>query len=286
MNQTKDALAPTRSRQKPTSGSLKARWSQAEDQQLLKLLRSGERANWTELAPHFPGKTPQQISERWGKVVDPALVKGSWTRQEDETIIEFVHQFGTKNWTKLADLLPGRIGKQCRERWRNHLDPGNNSQPWTAEEDLLLIQLHEQYGNQWVKIAGLIPGRSDNHIKNRWNSTLKKRDPTLAVQCTTPQKRSRHRVETPSSIEQPLPKPSIDAVLSPTEQAVATPTFGWTPQLPGFDIGISPMIFGSPFMGNGQMSPWGRGTPSLAFASPRMSYPPSHLDSLDKEPPL
>jgi hypothetical protein len=99
MQAAKDALAPTRARQKTTSGSLNTRWNQAEDQQLLQLLRSGERANWTELAPHFPGKTAQQIAERWGKVVDPVLVKGSWTRQEDEMIIEFVEQFGTKNWT-------------------------------------------------------------------------------------------------------------------------------------------------------------------------------------------
>jgi hypothetical protein len=247
------------------------------------LLRSGERANWTELAPHFPGKTAQQIAERWGKVVDPALVKGSWTRQEDETIIGFVQQFGTKNWTKLADLLPGRIGKQCRERWRNHLDPGNNSEPWTFEEDMLLIQLHEQHGNQWVKIAGLMPGRSDNHIKNRWNSTLKKRNPTLAVQCTTPQKRSRSKIETPASIEQFVPKPSIETLLSPADQMIATPTFGWTPQIPGLEQCASPMMFGSPFSRTDQMSPWGKSTPSLFFASPRLPYPPPPLDLQDKE---
>ena len=173
-NHAPEALAPTRIRQKSTTVTSKAHWTPEEDQKLLQFLRSGDRANWTELVPHFQGKTAQQISERWSKVVDPALVKGSWTRQEDETIIEFVAQFGTRNWTKLAELLPGRIGKQCRERWRNHLDPGNSKEPWTPEEDQQLIQLHEQYGNQWVKISACMPGRTDNSIKNRWNSALKK----------------------------------------------------------------------------------------------------------------
>jgi hypothetical protein len=277
----KDALAPTRARQKPTSGSLKAGWSAAEDQLLMTLLQSGDRANWIELAPHFPGKSAQQIAERWSKVVDPALVKGSWTGQEDQTIIEFVREFGTKTWSKLADLLPGRIGKQCRERWRNHLDPGNNKEAWTPEEDMLLIQLHEKHGNQWVKIASLIPGRSDNHIKNRWNSTLRKRDPALAVQCTTPQKKSRQRIQTPSSVEQPVPKPSFDAFL-PTPET-GTSILGWTPQLPPFEMGMSPMTFESPFMKTGMGSPWNQGTPSLVFASPSISFPANHFDFLDKE---
>jgi hypothetical protein len=66
-----------------------------------------DQANWTDLVPHFPDKTVQQITERWSMVLNPGLVKGSWMRQEGETIIEFVHQAGTKNWIKLARLLPG-----------------------------------------------------------------------------------------------------------------------------------------------------------------------------------
>jgi hypothetical protein len=131
--------------------------------------------NWNELASLFPGKTPQQIAERWEKVLNPALTKGSWTREEDETIIKYVEQHGIKDWTKLAGLLPGRIGKQCRERWRNHLDPDVNHAPWTEQEDEILINCHETIGTKWVKIAEYLPGRSDNAIKNRWNSTLSKR---------------------------------------------------------------------------------------------------------------
>lgn len=97
-----------------------------------------------------------------------------WTTYEDQIIKEFVEENGARNWTKLALKLPGRLGKQCRERWRNFLDPCVKHEPWTKEEDQKLIELHEIYGNQWVKIAHFLPGRSDNTIKNRWNSTVKK----------------------------------------------------------------------------------------------------------------
>ena len=98
----------------------------------------------------------------------------TWSEQEDTIILNYVKENGPNNWAKLALLLPGRVGKQCRERWRNFLDPNVKHEPWTKEEDDKLIQLHETYGNQWVKIAALIPGRSDNTVKNRWNSTVKK----------------------------------------------------------------------------------------------------------------
>ena len=167
-------LAPTRIRQKAAVPRKTTRWSPEEDHRLVQIVSGMTSINWNEIVLKFPGKTVQQVSERWNKVVDPSLIKGSWTRHEDEVIIDFVQRYGSKNWTKLATLLPGRIGKQCRERWRNHLDPGNNHNPWTPEEDAKLVELHAQYGNQWVKIAQLLPGRSDNTIKNRWNSTLKK----------------------------------------------------------------------------------------------------------------
>jgi hypothetical protein len=169
-----DPLAPTRARHKVSNNSKNTKWTMEEDDLLVEVRHENPQANAADLARLFPGKTVQQIAERWDKVLNPILVKGSWTREEDETIISFVRREGTKNWRKLATLLPGRVGKQCRERWRNHLDPEVNHQPWTEAEDAILIDLHERIGNQWVKIAEHLPGRSDNAIKNRWNSTLKK----------------------------------------------------------------------------------------------------------------
>jgi hypothetical protein len=131
--------------------------------------------SWCCLVRSFDGKTAQQIAGRWENVLNPHLVKGSWTRDEDLKILAFVEANGPGNWVKLAVQLPGRIGKQCRERWTNHLCPKVVKGQWTPHEDDLLIELHHQFGNQWTKIAACMPGRTDNCVKNRWNSTLKKR---------------------------------------------------------------------------------------------------------------
>jgi hypothetical protein len=164
-------LAPTRSRSQ-TQGNI---WTHAEDDQLAALMSAAPTASWNSLLPFFPGKSAQQIAGRWGKVLNPNLVKGSWTREEDEAIIEFVSENGPRNWVKLAELLPGRIGKQCRERWTNHLSPSVARSTWSNDEDCRLVDLHRQYGNQWTIIASFMEGRTDNDVKNRWNSSLKRR---------------------------------------------------------------------------------------------------------------
>jgi hypothetical protein len=153
------------------------------------------------ISEFFPTKSVMQIIKRWTKVLDPSLLKGSWTPQEDETIIDFVRDNGTKSWARLSELLPGRIGKQCRERWFNALDPAMNREPWTPEEDKRLVQLHAQYGNRWAQISGLMPMRSDNAIKNRWNSVLSKRVDS-ATPAPTP-------APTPVASRSKTPLPSI-----------------------------------------------------------------------------
>lgn len=89
-------------------------------------------------------------------------------------ITELVRQHGNKTWAIVANALPLRTGKQCRERWHNHLDPMINKGEWTEEEDLQLIEAHRAMGNRWADIAKAIEGRTDNQIKNRWNSALRR----------------------------------------------------------------------------------------------------------------
>ncbi|EMS56765.1 Myb-related protein Zm1 [Triticum urartu] len=104
------------------------------------------------------------------------LNRGSWTPQEDMRLIAYIQKHGHANWRALprqAGLL--RCGKSCRLRWINYLRPDLRRGNFTAEEEATVIKLHALLGNKWSKIAACLPGRTDNEIKNVWNTHLKKK---------------------------------------------------------------------------------------------------------------
>nr|AXY87678.1 transcription factor MYB6-like protein [Cymbidium sinense] len=104
------------------------------------------------------------------------LHRGPWTAREDALLTSYVQNHGEGNWRslpKLAGLL--RCGKSCRLRWMNYLRPDIKRGNIGPEEEDLIIRLHRLLGNRWSLIAGRLPGRTDNEIKNYWNSHLSKK---------------------------------------------------------------------------------------------------------------
>lgn len=101
-------------------------------------------------------------------------VKGPWTKEEDDKLKKWVEKNKACNWTKCSETIPGRSGKQCREHWNNTLNPDLLKGEWTSEEDLLIMIFYKKYDGSWKKIIPIFPKRTENSIKNRFYSQLRK----------------------------------------------------------------------------------------------------------------
>lgn len=103
-----------------------------------------------------------------------SLPKQKFTEADDQKLISVVNQIGTKNWQEVAQMMGDRNARQCKERWENYLSPDINRDPWTQEEDDLLIEKQKEIGSRWVTIAKFFNHRTDAAVKNRFQMLERK----------------------------------------------------------------------------------------------------------------
>ncbi|CAK91710.1 unnamed protein product (macronuclear) [Paramecium tetraurelia] len=140
---------------------------------------------WEEVELLMSRRTIELCKNKWNDLLKLSLQQTPWTQEQDEQLIQLINQSkedGMQNkWCKIANLLnkhfkdSPRTGKQCRERWNNHLNPEINRHPWNIKEDIELLELVKKKQKKWALISKILkPKRSENAVKNRYNCLLKK----------------------------------------------------------------------------------------------------------------
>jgi hypothetical protein len=150
------------------------RWDKSEDDQLLQAISELGSKRWSIISQRVPGRSPIQCQHRWNKTLKPGLVKGPWSSEEDQALQDWVKRAGPSNWGLCAKGIPGRSGKQCRERWSNVLDPDVKKGNWREDEDKIIFRLYREFGPKWTEMTKYLPERTENSIKNRFYSTIRK----------------------------------------------------------------------------------------------------------------
>ncbi|KAL3845642.1 hypothetical protein ACJIZ3_003045 [Penstemon smallii] len=164
--------------------------------------------------------------------------KGAWTKEEDQLLINYIRTHGEGCWRSLpqaAGLL--RCGKSCRLRWINYLRPDLKRGNFTEEEDKVIIKLHGVLGNKWSLIAGRLPGRTDNEIKNYWNTHIKRKLISNGINPQSHRPITSTSTATPATIKTCLdftnssPQPSkvtTSSIISPTKNIFIPTTYNYS----------------------------------------------------------
>ena len=146
-------------------------WSEEEDKILIEKSKEYGYKNWATVASFIPGRSAIQCSARY-KRIQPGLIKGAWTPEEDQELLRLYRYYG-KNWSHISKSMPHRTGKQIRDRFLNALDDNLKKDKFTKEEDRKVVKWYKVYGNSWCRIAKKIKGRTGDMVKNRFYSSLK-----------------------------------------------------------------------------------------------------------------
>ncbi|EOA29895.1 hypothetical protein CARUB_v10012991mg [Capsella rubella] len=148
---------------------LRKEWTPEEDDQLRAAVELFGDKDWQSVANVLKGRAGTQCSNRWKKSLRPTR-KGRWSLEEDKRVKVAVTLFGSQNWHKISQFVPGRTATQCRERWVNCLEPKVNRGKWTEEEDEKLKEAIGKHGYSWSKVASHLACRTDNQCLRRWKT--------------------------------------------------------------------------------------------------------------------
>lgn len=153
------------------------KWTKEEDNKLLDVSLQFQGKKWKEVSRFFENKTPIQCFQRWKEVIRPGVIKGEWTKEEDLKIIEIMTKYNESlELFRGKEIIPGRTLKQCRERWKNVLNPNLNKDIFTIEEQYLLFKLYSVFNGRWSYFSSIFPSiRSDNYLKNKFYSTIRRK---------------------------------------------------------------------------------------------------------------
>ncbi|XP_019431174.1 PREDICTED: transcription factor MYB108-like isoform X2 [Lupinus angustifolius] len=155
--------------------------------------------------------------------------RGPWTVDEDLSLINFIANHGEGRWNTLARSAGlKRTGKSCRLRWLNYLHPDVRRGHITLEEQLLILELHNQWGNRWSKIAQYLPGRTDNEIKNYWRTRVQKHAKHLKCDINSKQFKDTMRYLWMPRLVERIESAAVTATTVPTTVNKSSPTLSTT----------------------------------------------------------
>jgi len=152
-------------------------WLAKEDEALRKAVEKYGPDDWDRIAAEVPRRTKQQCKMHWRYTLDPSLVKGAWSKEEDELLIKTIRKYRSTedvNWNEVTKCIKGRLVKQVKERWFQHLDPNIKRDLWTPEEDARLLEYAAILNCRWAPISRELHGRTEHAVKCRYKKLTKR----------------------------------------------------------------------------------------------------------------